>query len=206
MNWNDLESAWKRQTPVSPGSADLTQLRETVEAKSRKLARRLFVRDLIEASAGLLVAFVFSHSLWTHGLAYWPDAVAIAIVLAVTGFFVRERIRAHRHRVGTAAPLLMKVDADVAELEHQQRLLLNAGKWYVAPLMLAVVIVLATIVGNNLQHLSSVRAQLFLAGYVAFCGLLAWQITAMNHRAARTKIAPRIAELRKLRDDIISTS
>ena len=204
MNWNDFESAWRNQEHARSTGDDYERLRSSLEGKHRKFQRRLFVRDIIEVAAGVLVVAVFSQEVIRHGISYWPVAIAILIVLAVMGFFIRERLRAHRDRVGPAAPLLAKMDADIAELEHQRRLLLKAGWWYVAPLMLAVVIVLGTIVGNHLDRLHAIQAQLFLAGYVIFCGLFAWAVVALNRRGARAKIEPQLAELRKLRDEIVS--
>jgi hypothetical protein len=205
MNWNDLRSAWKNQPAPRPPDLDLSRLGESLEAKRRGLARRLFVRDCVEVAAGLLVATCFGSSLWQHGISHWPIAIATAIVLAVTVFFIRERIRAHRSRVGANAPLLTKLDADIAELDHQRQLLLSVGRWYVAPLMVAVMIVFGTFVYRGAARLHELRVQAFIGGYVAFCALLAWLITAMNRRVARKRIEPRLAELRQLRDDILSS-
>lgn len=203
MNWSDLQSAWSHQSSDLPEVRDL-QLGATFEAKRRKWARRFFWRDAIEVGAGAFVLVVLGGSAWRRGAAYWPDAIAILLVAAVTFFFISERIRVYRQRIGPDASLLTRLDHDLAELKRQRTLLLRAGTWYVAPLMAAVFIFLATEVYNNAARLHAFRVQVFLVAYVLACGLLAWRITRMNRRAAQTKIEPWIAAIEKLRDELVT--
>lgn len=125
MNLHDFEAIWKRQELPRGAEADLAALRATFAAKNRKLAATLLVRDLAEASAGLLVAAVMGFVGWKLGPTAWPVAVAVALVLGVTGFFLWERVRAHRRKLGAEAAILAKLDADIAELGHQRQLLLS---------------------------------------------------------------------------------
>jgi xanthosine utilization system XapX-like protein len=203
MNWSDYEAIWKRQElPVGAG-ADLAALRETFETKRRKLAATLFVRDILEASAGLFVSGVFAYAGWHLPKVAWPIAIAVALILGVTGFFIRERIRAHRSRLGADAPLLAKLEADIAELRHQRRLLLSVAVWYIAPLALAVVIFGIT-VGMNLSPWAVGRDPLFQVCMWTFNFCLYWFVWVINRRAVRKQIDPRLEELEKLHQTLRS--
>lgn len=203
MNWSDLESIWKCQELPAAENADLAALRQTFEVKRRKMAASLYWRDLREAIAGLSAAGFFSYAGWHQGKAYWPFSLAVLLILGVTTFFILERIRARRERLGSETPLLAKLEADIAELNHQRRLLLNIATWYLAPCIAAWAIVLVTVIVNKPP--AGLRQKLFLGCYVAFCAFLTWGIWALNRRAARKKIEPRIIELERLRNDLLST-
>jgi F0F1-type ATP synthase assembly protein I len=212
MNWNDYEAAWKRQPlPVGP-AADLTGLRDTFETKRRKLAATLQIRDYMESGAGLLVSAIFAW-IWSRlGREAWPIGLAILLMLGVSAFFLRERRRAHRLRLGPEASLLAKIDADLAELRHQRHLLLNVGTWYLLPCAGAIVLFGIAVFLKMRRELpperfSELSDHAWLIGgfagfMVVFMGLLFWAVWAMNRQAVRKNIEPRIAELEKLRGDL----
>jgi hypothetical protein len=203
MNWNEWDMIWKRQELPRGADADLATVRETFDAKSRKLAKGLLARDSLEAAAGIFVAGVLAVIWWKQGRAGWPIGVSIALVLGVSGIFVRERIRAHRIRVGPEAPFLARLEGDIAELRHQRRRLLGLGKWSLAPLGAAIVIGALTIARNRPAWDIS-RDPIFLGGYFAFCAFLFWGLWLANRRSVRRQFDPRIAELEKLRCDLRS--
>ena len=203
MNWDDVKSAWRRQNEPRLSEADLASLRQSLEAKQRKLARTLFWRDIREAAAGLFVAGVFALRGWRGGRSYWPLAVSVALVLGVTGFFIAERIRSRRQRLGAGASLLAKVEAGLAELRRQRRLLLNVSLWYIAPLFVAWAIGFLTSLANTPAHRH--RHPVFLVCYLLIgIPFMTWGVRALNHRAVRRKIEPRLAELESLRADLLS--
>lgn len=201
MNWNDYEAIWKRQPlPIGAG-ADLAQLHATYEAKRRKMAATLLVRDLTEAGAGLLGAAAFGFIWWKTGPAAWPMGLAIGLILGVTGFFVRERFRARRLRVGDDAPLLVRIEADLAELRHQHRLLRTIWRWYLGPISTAVLICHFTL---YFQKPEPQRDPVIGAGFVMFYALCFWFAWWLNHQAARKQLEPRLAELEKLHQDLLA--
>ncbi len=209
MNWSDYEAIWKQQElPVGTG-ADPAALKATFETKRRKLAATLFVRDIVEASAGVIVAAAFALKWWNQGKAGWPISLAIILVLGVTGVFIKERIRTHRLRLGAEAPLMARLEAEIAELRHQRRLLLSVLTWYVAPCVGAILIVLGTGALNARTDALAPR-WLFegpvLGAYLASVGGLAWFAQWLNRRAVRKQIEPRLAELEKLHRDLLSSS
>ena len=214
MNWNDYEAIWKRQElPVGAG-ADLTALRGAFEKKRRKLAATLFLRDILEASAGVFVAGVLAYSWWHMGTEGWPMAGAIALILGLSGFFVRERFRSHRLRLGPDVPLVAKVEADIAELRHQRRLLLNLRSWYLLPCGGAIVIGGATVVRVLIikvqpEFFSALRehpaALAWVFAYVAIVLPLSfWGVWVLNRRAVRKQIEPRLEELEKLHQSLLT--
>jgi hypothetical protein len=202
MNWNDYEAVWKRQELPVGADADLASLRETFETKRRKMAANLFLRDILEASAGVFVSIILAFTWWQQKTVGWPIAFAIILTLGVTGFFIKERIRAHRNRLGPDASLLAKLESDCAELSHQRRLLLNVWKWYLAPIAAAIAIVVTTISYNRAPWQ---RDHVFLGCYGLFCVLLFGGVWALNRQAVRKQIDPRLAELEKLRRAILAT-
>jgi len=202
MNANDYESIWQRQTLPDGAGVDLPALRRTFEAKRRKLARVLMVRDLVEASAGILVALFFAYRGWVMGPAGWPIALSVALLLGVAVFFLRERLRTRREKLGPDATLLAKLEGDLAELRHQRRLLLNVTTWYLTPCLASLVIFAATLGAFTLPTLA--RDWLFQLGYWTFVLFLYWRIRGLNHRVVRTQIEPRLAELEELRRDLLS--
>jgi len=200
MNWNKFETLWKRQELPVGANADLVITKQTFEAKSRKLARSLFWRDLREAAAGLIVVGFLIRQGWLMGKAGWPIILSAVLVLGLSVFFVRERIRARRERKGPDAPLLVKLDADISELQRQRRLLQNVGAWYIAPCVLAIVIARAN------SPAAQSQSPRFVLCYTALVAFICWRVWAMNRRAVRNKINPRIEELEKLRRDLLTSS
>jgi hypothetical protein len=207
MNLNDYEAIWKRQEVPVGACVDIAALRETFETKRRKMAATLFARDLIEASAGVFVSAVLA-LFWKHqGSAGWPIGLAIACMLWVTGAFIRERIRTHRSRLGPDAPMLAKLEAEIAELEHQRRLLLGVATWYLAPCAASILIVLATVLFNAPAGALADHRLLvggFFGAYLVLVGFLYRLIWSVNRRAVRKQIEPRLEELERLHKSLLA--
>jgi hypothetical protein len=130
--------------------------------------------------------------------------IAVAILVGVAGFFVRERLRVRHLQLGADAPLLAKLDADLAELRHQRRLMLNISTWFLTPFSVAMGILLGTMFLNRPTLLHDSHQKLFWAGYVAMCVLAIWMTRAINRRAVRISVEPRIADLERLRHHLVS--
>jgi hypothetical protein len=204
MNWNDYEAVWKRQELPVGADADLKNLRETFETKRRKLAATLLVRDWTETSACVVVLAFYAWFWRSIGPSGWPMAVAMLLILGVAGVFLGERRRARRTRLGADAPLLAKIEADLAELRHQRRLLLNVWAWYLAPCAGAMLIHVGVMIHRS-KPWQATREPLFLLGFGLCFALFLWFAWAINRRAVRKQIDPRLAELEKLRRDILTT-
>ena len=201
MNWNDYEALWKRQELPRGEAAELPDLYATFETRRRKLRGAIWGRDLAEAGAGVIVALAYVYYWWQVGRAGWPMAFALGLILGVTGFFVRERIRARRLRLGADATLRAKVEADIAELRHQCRLLRTVWAWYLAPCAGAIAIHLTVII-QRAPAWSPLRQPLVVLGFGAFFAAVIWFAWVINRRALRRQLEPRLAELEKLRGDL----
>lgn len=201
MNFSDYEALWKRQELPVGSAADVARLEAEFAAKSRKMAAVRFVRDLLEALAGVAVsvALVF---LWRRlGADGWPVGVAVVLVLGVSGVFLRERLGSRRRRASPEAILLVKVAADLAELRHQRNLFWTMWAWYLAPLLVAIILV-HTALYMHAEPWEPLRAPVIHAGFGVFYAALFSLAWADNRRVVRRQLDPRIAELEKLHREL----
>jgi hypothetical protein len=216
MSLSDWEVIWKRQTPPVGAHADLEALKQTFEARRRKLASGLLVRDVSEASAGILVSLVLTWVWWKMGRSAWPMGISIAICLGVSALFIKERFQIRQRRVGLDAPLIAKLDHEIAELRHQRQFLRNLWKWYLAPIFVAWAVAIATmgtLIGRRappsmLADLmkNPVTASVIIL-YFAVIVPLVFLGSHFNIKKGVIKgTDPRLEELEKLRRNILSNN
>lgn len=212
MNWNDYEALWKRQPPPAGATADLAMLQDTFEAKRRKLTKVLLVRDSVEGFGGLIFALLFAGMAWRIGRSGWPILVGVALVAGVSLVFVRDFFRIRRRRLGPEAPMLAKLEAEIAELRHQRRLLANIGLWYFLPYLAAIVVIGTTLGRVNHGHappgllrelLTTPATLAWIVALVAVFSVAIFWAWRANRGAVKTQIDPRLAELEKLRREIL---
>lgn len=201
MNWIDYEGVWKRQPLPKGAEADVNELRRSFEASSRKLEASLRVRDYTEAGAGFMVAGAYGFFWWQMGVSGWPMSYALILILCVSSHFIRERFRARRCRVKPEAPLLVKVEADIAELRRQCRFVENLWFSYLVPCGGAMTIHF-WVVARRAASWSPLRDPWFVSGMALFLLLILWFAWWVNWRTLRTRLRPRLAELEKLRDEL----
>jgi len=201
MNWNDYEAVWKRQELPVGVEADLANLKNTFETKRRKMAAALLVRDWLEIGACGVVVVSYGFYWRQIGPAGWPMGVAIVLILGVAAFFLRERLRARSRRLGVDVPLVTKVEADIAELRHQCRLIRSLWVWYLAPCAGAMAIHCWMIIQRSpawspLRHpLGMFCIGIILAATIGF-------VCVINRHALRKRLEPRLAELEKLHREL----
>lgn len=205
MNWNDYEAVWKRQELPVGADADLASLRETFETKRRKMAAAILVRDWIEIGACGVVVVSYGFYWRQTGPSGWPMAGAILLVLGVAAFFLRERVRARRLRLGADVTLLAKVEADLAELRHQCRLVRTVWIWYLAPGAGAIAIHCWVIIQRT-PAWSPLRQPLGMLCLATFFVAVIWFAWVINRHALRKRLEPRLAEVEKLHRDLLSTA
>jgi MFS family permease len=212
MNWNDWEMIWRRQEPPVGANADLALLKQTFEAKRRKLARGLLMRNLIEGVGGVFGAAVLAGFGWYLGAAGWPILIGAALILGVSAVFLRELLRTRRHRLGPEAPLLAKLEAEISELHHQHRLLTNIGTWYFLPYLAAMAIagitfarikIPAGVLSTLLTTPITLAWIIILTGTTGFFIYWAWRDNGVN---ARKRCELRLEELEKLRRDLLASA
>jgi MFS family permease len=195
MNWNELQQFWQTQRPVvTPQAWDPADY----ERQRARLARTLARRDWLEAGVGLAVAIFFAVALVPLGSAAWPGWVSVVLLLAMSAFFVRERRRSRRTTPPPEAPLIVRLEADIAELRHQCRMLNTVALWYVLPILLAIVLLfwgVRSAMPAPLPPLWSWRLLFFTLGTLGFAAFIIW----VNRVAVRTSLEPRLRELDSIR-------
>lgn len=202
MNWDELTDIWHKQPHERVPEAQFEILRKTFQNKSRRFAATLFCRDIIELLAAVFLTFVLGIAAIERGNAGWPLWISTVLVLWVAVSFLKERIRAHSKKMGPNAPLLEKIDADIAELRHQREILLKVGTWYLGPIFLSWLIAMASTRFHGLGgHL---RTPIQMAAYFAGVLILFWLIGKLNKRAVHKCIEPQMADLEKLKKNLIA--
>jgi hypothetical protein len=204
MNWNDCEAIWKRQPLPLGKSADVAEVRRNFDEKRRKMATLLLARDLMESGAALVVAAAIAFLWWQTGRNGWPFGLAIILVLGVGGVFVRERLRARRNRLGSDATLLAKVEADIAELQHQRQMFLRMRTWYLGPVFAASLVVSLMLI-SRAKMWDAARSPWFQLTFIVGYLLLGWFTWIINRREVTRRLDPRIEELELLRRDLTGT-
>ncbi|MCW5549657.1 MAG: hypothetical protein KIT44_11905 [Opitutaceae bacterium] len=200
MKWHELENLWQTQ-PAAPAAASWDEA--AFETQRRRFARGLARRDWLETAAGLFVAAMFSLPPLLAGAAAWPAWIAVALVLGVTAVFVRERRRARRAAPAPEAPLRLRLEAEIAELEHQRRLLRNVAWWYLLPLLLAIALLVWAVhlaVPGQLTTAMIWRLVWFGAIMAGVAAVTLW----LNHQAVRRTIEPRLRELQAAHRELSS--
>jgi hypothetical protein len=212
MNWNEWEMIWRRQQmPVGAG-ADLALLKQTFEEQRRKFRRSILLRNISEGVTGLalsaLLAIIGAHA----GVGGWRMWTGLALLLGVSLVFVFDFVRAHRSRLSGDATILAKIDAEIAELRHQRRLLARVGLWYFLPMAASFVLIVsawAARIGRELppgmlhDSLNTTRIIIWLVSTVAITGAATAWVWREQVRSIRTRVNPRIEELKKLREDFL---
>jgi hypothetical protein len=194
MNWSDCESAWKRQ-PVAPASpAEIRSLESGFETKRRQMASARLLRSVIEVSMGPIVCIGIAGMWWFTGRGGWPTIAAILLIHGGFGAFWFACRRSRAQEASADAPLLVKVDSDIARLQRERRRLLTMrssvyGTVIAAALLIPFVLWLAH---DRSRDSFAVAFSIYYSATLVIGWLL-------NRREVRTRIDPRLDELEKLR-------
>ncbi len=212
MNWNEWEMIWRRQqTPVGAG-ADLALLKQTFEEKRGKLRRSILLRNVSEGLTGLVLSFLMAFFGAHAGVGGWRIWTGLALLLGVSLVFVFDFVRAHRSRLPGDAPILSKIDAEIAELRHQRRLLARIGLWYFLPMAASFVLIVSawsTRIGRGIppgmlhDALTTPTIIVWLISTLAITGAATGWVWWEQVKAIRTRVNPRLEELEKLREDFL---
>lgn len=179
-----LQRLWQGQ-PAQGSVMSLDQLRH----RSRRLARMVSLRNLLEYVTGAFLVIGFGWMAWTVP----SSLMRVGAVLNVAAvIFVVHHL--HRHGSARAMPADLGLTSCLqfhrGELERQRDLLRGAWKWYLAPLMPGLILIhLGTMVAHPER---ASRAVLGLAGTL----VLYWLIAGANRDAAK-KIQGRIDALER---------
>jgi hypothetical protein len=203
MNWDDLRKVWDQQILPEWTAPDLAQLEREFSTKQRKMTRMLFWRDIREAALGIFVAAIIARTGWKMGAQGWPVAFAVIMLLGLSAFFIRERVRARRAQPAYDAPLLVRLDAEIAEQRRQHHLLSHVVGWYLGPILSAGAIFGATIlVRAPLPVMPRVAAGAMMIVILAVSGgATVW----LNRRVVKRVVEPQLRELEAWRQNLITS-
>jgi hypothetical protein len=217
MNWNEWEMIWRRQQTPAGAGADLRLLKQTFEGQRRKLRRKILVRNVSEGATGLalfaLLAFIGAHA----GVGGWRMWTGLSLLLGVSLVFVFDILRAHRSRIPGGATILAKIDAEIAELRHQRRLLARVGLWYFLPMAASFVLIVSAWVARIGREIppgmlldavlhdtvNTPRIIIWLILTLAITGGATVWIWRVQVKSIRTRVNARLEELKKLREDLL---
>jgi hypothetical protein len=139
---HELENLWKTQPLQAAVKGE--EMLDIVIRKSAAFDRRVAARDRRETLAGLVVAAIFGVAAWvqTNPLQRAGSLMAVAAAAWIIVY-----IRGNRtHPVPDPAPdqsLTGYRQALASKYDHQIRLLKTAKFWYVLPLYIAVLVIMA---------------------------------------------------------------
>jgi hypothetical protein len=203
MNWDDLTFAWRSQPPETISETTFDAMKNRFEKKSRRLKHTLFRRDALEVACGLFVIYIFANATF-HRAPAWLLWLALLPLVGVVTILLKERIRAHRTQPDPNASFLERVDADLAELQHQTTILNNIVTWYLGPIALSWFLVM---VGTGFHGLGGhLRTPRQIIVYFICCVILMWLVWHLNHRAVQKCITPKITELEQLKNELMLKS
>lgn len=191
MTIDDLKNDWRSQRDEDLVRLTPDEILAYVATRSRRLDRQLRWRDWREYLAAAVALVVIAPG------ALRATALARVGLVALVGAFALMTIALHRARRVRDA---VKGDESVAEalrtervrVEAQVRLLDRVVFWYVIPISLAVVLIVA---GTTGMWWATVGIALFMA-------LVGLVIQRLNAWAVRTSLRPRLAELSRLQAEM----
>jgi hypothetical protein len=172
---------------------DLTRLGDEeilalVQTRARRFERQIRLRDWREVIASGVVALLIAPA-----VARGPLVARLggAVILAGLGLIVfrlwRARRMGGRSLTDVTLPVASALGAELQRVNAQIGLLGSVAWWYVSPIMVGSVVMVA---GRNGRG-----AWLQTLAYAALAALLSWGIIALNQRAVRKTLQPKRDEL-----------
>lgn len=194
MNPEDMKEAWQMSTAQPQLTVNPDLLLTEFRRNERTFTAMILCRDLREIGVALvLIPIWIALGRWTESP--WTWYLAIPGLLWIAGFMLVDR-RRHARRPAPEAPLLQQVEASLAEVEHQIRLLRNVLWWYLLPLALPMFVFFAHVSWRSWDG----SWVLLAAGQIPFLiviGVFAF-VYWLNQYAVRKTLEPRREELQTL--------
>lgn len=192
MNLDEAKELWSSENESTTQSMSTHALSESdilqgVKEKSDAFDKRIWRRDLIESIAALVVFLFFA---WILRDPSWVVRTGALMVMGGSAF-IYWKLRRTRTQYDTPSmdrPVAEVIRTERAKVDVQIRLLERILEWYIAPLAIGVILVVAGDEGLSW----------FTVGYAAFVALISAGIYYLNQRAVRCSLRPRHKELTRL--------
>ncbi len=194
MALDDLKGDWQAQQDAELVRLSPDEILSYVASRSKKLDRQLRFRDWREYIAAIIALAVIAPGTIHAG------PVARVGLAALTGAFLLMAFSLQRARRMPGADqadqsVVMALRNERARVEAQARLLERVLLWYVGPILVSVVVIVAGIAG----------ASLFTVAFTIVTAMLGFVIHRLNAHAVRKDLRPRLAELTRLLDEVGDT-
>jgi Flp pilus assembly protein TadB len=197
MNLDDAKALWSSDNEptdetMSTRTLSDSEILRLVQEQSEAFDQKIRRRDLLESIAAVAVCLFFGWLAWDDPS---PLVTAGSLIIVGGSALIFGRLRWTRARFANApADQLVKqrLQHERAKVDAQIRLLESVLWWYIAPLLIGLLLVT---VGD-----SGWSAFTFVYGTVVLLG--AGWIYVLNQRAVRRSLRPRRAELTHLLDQV----
>lgn len=206
MNFDDYESLWRAQPAPFPAvtTAERAFVFDRIRQEARRFDRTIFWRDTREIFVALVLSIQLALSAWHDtgaGHIAWGLWIAVALILGVAINLLIDRRHMPRPPAAEAA-LIEQIDAALAGLQHQARVLSRVPTHYALPLALATMCA-----GLDSRFQREGLAALWSPGgfvVIAVSLLVGSFVNWLNRLAVRRVLQPKIAELEQLRRELSS--
>ncbi|MFB6230666.1 MAG: hypothetical protein ABEL04_05860 [Salinibacter sp.] len=180
---------------MSASTMSDTEILRLVKDKAESLDQRIWRRDLLESIAALAVVLFFGWIVF-QASSWWIQSGALIVIAG--GVYIHWRLRRARTRYNDSSldrPVAEVIRTERAKIEEQIQLLDTILWWYLAPLVLGVLLIIFGSDGWSWVSL----------GQTAIVLLIAAGIYALNQRGRRCTFEPRREELTRLLEQVEET-
>lgn len=202
MKFDDLKASWKTEIESDNSTQDLIPMITLLAKETSKVDKSVKRRDIIEISIALLLIPVWSWKLFYSASLVQTIGLWIAIVACV--YIPYKLIKAKQVDAPKDSSVMAFLQFEKTKIENQKKLLESIAVWYIAPLMVAIVLITA---GATVNEIGIPRITEQLAIYYGFCVMLVIGIYFLNKRAVKKQLLPlldkikqRISELNDLKE------
>lgn len=195
MSLDDAKAYWWSQHDAGTPTLSDDDILALVKSEAKRFDRRIRFRDLREMiAAGVAVVLIAPSALHANLL----TRLGVAALIAA---FVLMSVKLHRSRrmpgaAGMEQPAALVLKRERSKVDAQIRLLETVLWWYLGPIWLALVMIVAGRAG----------ASWFTLGCAAVFTLLSIVLYRLNMHAARRYLRPRRDELSRLLAEVDPSS
>jgi hypothetical protein len=202
MKLDDLKANWKTAIESDNSTQDLSPVIELLVKETSKVDKSIKRRDRLEISIALLLIPVWSWKLFYSASLVQTTGLWIAIVACL--YIPYKLLKAKQINAPKDNSVMAFLQFEKIKIENQKKLLESVAVWYIAPLMVAIVLITA---GATVDETGIPRITEQLAIYYGFCVMLVIGIYFLNKRAVKKQLLPlldkikqRISELNDLKE------
>lgn len=195
MSLDDAKAYWWSQHDAGTPPLSDDDILALVKSEAKRFDRRILFRDLREMiAAGVAVVLIAPSALHANLLTRLGVVVLIAALVLIA-----VKLRRARRMPGAAGmeqPAALVLEGERSKMDAQIRLLESVLWWYLGPIWLAVVMIIAGRAGASWLTL----------GCTAVVTLLSLALYQLNMHAARRYLRPRRDELSRLLAEVDPSS